>query len=121
MKQAKVKFMNEYGLGKEYNYLTTKKDLVEGDLVIVEAKEFYAVAVFSRYTTEANNATKFIVGKLDLEGIEEDKKVAFEIEKIKQQINERVKEVERQKRLDELASQDAELGSLIKVLRELEG
>ncbi|MBD8046784.1 MULTISPECIES: hypothetical protein [Clostridium] len=69
---ALVKFKG-YQEHMEYSYLTDIDDLKEGDPVVVPTNEFYSVGVFSRYSSNKvhiNNATKYIVQKVDVEGYE---------------------------------------------------
>lgn len=69
---ALVKFKG-YTEHMEYSYLTDIDDLKEGDPVVVPTNEFYSVGVFSRYSSNKihiNNATKWIIQKVDVEEYE---------------------------------------------------
>lgn len=69
---ALIKFKG-YQEFMEYSYLTDIDTLKEGDVVVVPTNSFYSVGVFSRYSRNkhhVNNATKWIVEKVDIEAYE---------------------------------------------------
>lgn len=117
IKGATVRFENDYGKSKEYEYLTSMMDLKQGDLVVVEARDWYQVATFMRYK-KSEKATKHIVQKIDIEEVEKERKIAIRAHEIKEQIKERMKEVREMNAIKELAESDNELSDLVK---ELEG
>lgn len=114
-KHATVRFKDRYGdMSKEYSYLTTQDDFERGDLVVVEAREWYQVAVFERYAQVTKNASKFIVEAVDTEKLEKDKETVKALEDLMDQIEARHREVEEEKRLEALAAQDDEMAELVK-------
>lgn len=113
MKQGFVRFKNKYGDSKEYAYNTSLEGLERGDLVVVEAADWYQVATFERYG-KSDMARKFIVTKIDIEELEENKLRTLEKEDLKKQIELRIKEIEEMNRLEQYAKQDEELSKLLK-------
>lgn len=72
-KVALVKFKG-YAEHMEYSYLTDIEGLKEGDPVVVPTNEFFSVGMFSRYSSNKhhiNNATKWIVQKVDVQAYED--------------------------------------------------
>ena len=120
MKIATVKFQNDYGKSKEYAYVTSISDLEHGDLVVVEARDWYQVATFERYKTEDSMAQRYIIQKVDLEQAAKDKELTEQIENIKNQIDERVRKVKEMEMLNELAAKDETLNDLLKQYKELD-
>lgn len=118
LRTATVRFQNDYGLGKEYAYLTTKSDLKNGDLVVVEARDWYQVVVFERYK-ETDKATKHIVAYINTDEVEKEKEIALKEMDLKEQIETRVREVEEMNRLEELATSDEKLKELVEELKKL--
>lgn len=113
-KRATVRFKDRYGdMSKEYNYLTTRSDFERGDLVVVEAREWYQVAVFERYAQVIENASKFIVEAVDIEKLEKDKETIQALEDLMNQIEARHREIEEEKRLEALAAEDDEMAQLV--------
>lgn len=111
-------YNNNYGLSKEYAYLTTKSDLKNGDLVVVEAQGWYQVALFERYK-ETDKATKHIVTYIDTTQVEEEKEIALREMDLREQIETRIHEVEEMNRLKELAKSDDKLKELVEELKKL--
>lgn len=111
-------FNNNYGLSKEYAYLTTQNNLKEGDLVVVEAQGWYQVAIFERYK-ETDKATKHIVAYIDTDEVEKEKEITLKEIDLKEQIKTRVREVEEMNRLEELAKSDDKLKELVEELKKL--
>lgn len=113
-KHATVRFKDRYGdMSKEYNYLTTRSDFERGDLVVVEAREWYQVAVFERYAQVIENASKFIVEAVDIEKLEKDKETIQALEDLMNQLEARHREIEEEKRLEALAAEDDEMAQLV--------
>lgn len=59
---------------QEYSYKTNLKDLKEGDVLVVQANNSYAIAIFKRYSktkSRIEQATKWIVEKVDIDAFEE--------------------------------------------------
>jgi len=57
----------------EYSYKTNIEDLKKGDVVVVPTNNSFSIAIFSRYSGNAQhvrNATKVIVQKVDTEAYE---------------------------------------------------
>ena len=54
MKYAKVRFKEQRGLSIVYHYRTWIEDLEIGDVLIVEARDWYGVAIFEGYMNESN-------------------------------------------------------------------
>ncbi|MFL0245497.1 hypothetical protein [Candidatus Clostridium stratigraminis] len=72
-KVALIKF-NGYQDFMEYSYLTDIEDLKEKDIVVVPTNNSYSIGYFSRYSSNkqhVNNASKWIVQKVDIETYEE--------------------------------------------------
>lgn len=71
-KVALVKFKG-YQEHMEYSYSTDIEDLKEGDVLVVPTNNSYSIGYFSRYSSNkkhVENATKFIVQKVDIEDYE---------------------------------------------------
>ena len=119
MKIATVRFQNDYGKSKEYAYITSISDLEHGDLVVVEARDWYQIATFERYKTEDSTAHRHIIQKVDLEQATKDKELAVQIENTKSLIDERVRKVKEMEMLNELAAKDEMLNELLKQYKEL--
>ena len=119
MKIATVRFQNDYGKSKEYAYITSISDLEHGDLVVVEARDWYQIATFERYKTEDSMAQRHIIQKVDLEQATKDKELAVQIENTKSLIDERVRKVKEMEMLNELAAKDEMLNELLKQYKEL--
>lgn len=118
MKQAFVRFKNEYGHSKEYGYLTTEENLEKGELVVVEARDWYQVAVFERYG-ESPQATKFIVSTVDIIKLAKDKEAAYKKQSLEEQIELRIKEIERMNRLEKYAEKDKDLAKLLEEFKNI--
>lgn len=121
MKYGNVVFKNEYGFSKTYEYQTTLKNLKVGELVIVEARDWYQIARFEGYKAKSTMANlKYIVAVLDTDRVEQEKEIAKQQQNLKAAIELRVMEIEEEKRLKELAESDSTLKELIDKLNSLE-
>lgn len=72
-KVALVKFPRG-SFEQEYSYNTDIKDLKKDDVIVVQANNSYSIAVFQKYSSTKRNieqATKWIVQKVDVETFEE--------------------------------------------------
>lgn len=120
MKKVAVRFKNQYGeFSKEYHYVTSISNLKQGDIVIVESKDFYGVAVFEEYVSNDVKASKFVIQKLDISEIERDKDLARKIDEVKRKIDERVRELTYINNLKNLAKEDTTLNYLVETLESL--
>lgn len=120
MKQALVKFQNQNGWSdKNYQYITAIEDLEYGDLIVVEVRDTYAVAVFMEYVTNGNG-TKYIVSKIDTEEVEKHKNHEKQKQELLDKIENRMREAEKFERIRKLAEKDAILKELMDELTNLE-
>ena len=120
MKYAKVKFKGQYGLSNAYSYQTWIEDLEIGDVVIVESRDWYGVAIFEGYISESDySPLKYIVGVLDMDRIAEKKEIGKKIVDLETQIENRVLKMEKEQRLEKLAKSDDKLQTLIDELNGL--
>lgn len=120
MKKVAVRFKNQYGeYSKQYNYVTSINNLKQGDIVIVESKDFYGVAVFEEYVSNDVKASKFVIQKLDISEVERDKDLARKIDEVKRKIDERVRELTYMNNLKKLAEEDTTLNYLVGTLESL--
>ncbi|AJA42503.1 hypothetical protein phiCT453A_13 (endogenous virus) [Clostridium phage phiCT453A] len=58
---------------QDYSYKTDMENLKEGDVLVVQANNSYAIALFQRYSKDENKikqATKWVVQKVDVEAFE---------------------------------------------------
>ncbi|BDR75247.1 hypothetical protein [Clostridium tetani] len=58
---------------QDYSYKTDIENLKEGDVLVVEANNSYAIAIFQRYSeikSRVEQATKWVVQKVDIEAHE---------------------------------------------------
>lgn len=72
-KVALVKFPRG-SFDQEYSYKTDIEDLKKDDVLVVQANNSYSIAIFQRYSSTKRNieqATKWIVKKVDIEAFEE--------------------------------------------------
>ena len=105
---------------KKYNYLTDIKDLKEGDLVVVHARNDFALGYFVEYCdiTETPE-TKWITDKVDttkhFKRIENKKRV----EEIKTKLEIERKKVEELQVYEILAERNPEMKSLLEELKGL--
>lgn len=120
-KTVMVQFKNQYGMSKEYAYFTTETDLQNGDLVVVEAQDWYQVASVSKYVVSNSNTTRFVIEKLDLDQLEKDKEKIIEEKQIRASIAARVKEIEERDELRALSERDDVIKGLVERLDELKG
>lgn len=110
IKYVEVRFQ---GTAKKYQYLATMPNLKKGDRVVVEARNWYQIAIFEGYTTKNDIANRYLIGKLDLDMFEEDKKKIEEFYNLEEQIRERVEIVKERQVQEKLASEDRELAMLL--------
>ncbi|EAF2286810.1 hypothetical protein FWK73_11400 [Listeria monocytogenes] len=117
---AKVKFTNEIVKNKyndkTYDYITFFNDLKEGDLIVVGTKFGYSVAEFVCYKDEKGNSNSFIVDKVDTSVYESLRERQYKIKKLSKEIDERAKQALQRKKLDELATSDQELKTMLDTL-----
>lgn len=118
MLKVKVKFTHKYDVQKfgekQYDYLTIEKDLKEGDMVVVETANGFAVARFVRYVENFDvNSQKWILTVIDIEAFQERKKQAKEAMQLRQRIKERAAAVKEQQEYEQLAKEDTGLKSLL--------
>lgn len=118
MLKVKVQFTHKYDVQKfgekQYDYLTIEKDLKEGDMVVVETANGFAVARFVRYVENFEvNSQKWILTVIDIEAFQERKKQAKEAMQLRQRIKERAAAVKEQQEYEQLAKDDTGLKSLL--------
>lgn len=118
MLKVKVQFTHKYDVQKfgekQYDYLTIEKDLKEGDMVVVETANGFAVARFVRYVENFDvNSQKWILTVIDIEAFQERKKQAKEAMQLRQRIKERAAAVKEQQEYEQLAKEDTGLKSLL--------
>ncbi|WP_316002232.1 hypothetical protein [Listeria monocytogenes] len=117
---AKVKFTNEIVKNKyndkTYDYMTFFSDLKEGDLIVVGTKFWYSVAEFVCYKDEKGKSNSFIVDKVDTSVYESLRDRQYKIKKLSKEIDERAKQALQRKKLDELATSDQELKTMLDTL-----
>lgn len=118
MLKVKVQFTHKYDVQKfgekQYDYLTIEKDLKEGDMVVVETANGFAVARFVRYVENFDvNSQKWILTVIDIEAFQERKKQAKEAMQLRQRIKERAAAVKEQQEYEQLAKDDTGLKSLL--------
>lgn len=59
---------------QEYSYKTDLKNLENGDVLVVQANNSYAIAIFQRYSktkSRIEQATKWVIEKVDIDAFEE--------------------------------------------------
>lgn len=112
IKTATVRFENDYGKSKEYVYLTADETLQKGDLVVVEARDWYQVATFERYS-KSKNASKFIVQQVDLEELNQKKEQIQVLDDLMTEMEVRAKEINEMSRLESLAKKDNTMRELL--------
>lgn len=113
---AKVSFFDSHGIvedWRQYDYLALGDNLKEGDLVVVETRNGFKVASFVKYVEVSDKASAFIIDKVDVERVEEYKKLKQEKEEILKAIEKREKELLEEKRLRELANDDEVIKDLV--------
>ena len=120
MEYGRVVFKSQHGFSGGYDYQTSLKDLEFGDLVIVEARDWFQVARFEGYMAKPDRSgLKNIIAVLDMDEIEKNKEIEEEKQRLKDEIELRVSEIEEEKRLGELAESDSSLKELIDQLNSL--
>lgn len=108
----------EWG-SKEFHYFTSLRDLVAGDLVVVETQFGYTVAQVVRYATNSKHAFRYVIQKVELEAHEEFLEKETKLEFIRAEIEERAEAIRERKELEALAAEDSEMKRLIKEMDEL--
>lgn len=118
MLKVKVQFTHKFDVQKfgekQYDYLTIEKNLTEGDMVVVETANGFAVARFVRYVENFEvNSQKWVLTVINIADFEERKKQAKEAMQLRQRIKERAKAIKEQQEYEELAEKDSSLKSLL--------
>lgn len=108
---------------KVYLYRVDIEGLKVGDNVVVEARDSFSVAQFVSYTNRNNLSPnvplKWIVQKVDEEGLEKRKQQQQKIEEIKAKMDERRKQLEEIKIYEILSKDDEEMNALLDQYKKL--
>lgn len=122
---CKVKFEKEdtgYYTSKKYNYLTDIEDLQTGDLIVVHARESFALAYFDCYddTVEEKENTKWVISKVDLS--EHYARIARKekVKLIKEKLEAERKKTEELQIYEILAAANPEIRKLLNELKEIQ-
>jgi len=119
MKIAVVRFPNQYGQSKKYEF-KTDIELQVGDKVVCDTAMGYTVADVVEIKEDSSIAKKWIVSKIDLTAhlirLEKEKKLA----EIKAKLDRKRKEIEEMQILQLLAERDSEFAVLLEEYIELQ-
>lgn len=109
---------------KHYSYFTDIEDLKVGDLVVVENNgEFKVVTVVKTIgltKTQTNNATKWIVSKIDITGYIDKLRKMELVQEIKNELHKRKEEMQEYLLFKQLAETDPKIKDLLSELEKVD-
>jgi hypothetical protein len=116
-----VKFFNQGGaLSNTYHYWTKSNDLKEGDLVVVKLRGVYIVAIVANTDlspAEEALATKWIVGAVQDENMEESIRADRDVEALLKTLETRARKLKTLREYEQLAKEYKRMKKLLKKLR----
>lgn len=102
-----------------YHFFTLIDDLEKGDIVAVRTVNGLRFASFNKYLKASSYAKSFIISKIDEDAIEETVQKEAQVEEIKAQLEDRMREVKRMEEYKAVANTDETMKALLAQLEDL--
>lgn len=102
-----------------YHFFTLIDDLEKGDIVAVRTVNGLRFASFNKYLKASSYAKSFIISKIDEDAIEETVQKEAQIEEVKVQLEDRMREVKRMEEYKAVANTDETMKTLLAQLEDL--
>lgn len=102
-----------------YHFFTLIDDLEKGDIVAVRTVNGLRFASFNKYLKASSYAKSFIISKIDEDAIEETVQKEAQVEEIKAQLEDRMREVKRMEEYKAVANTDETMKTLLAQLEDL--
>lgn len=120
MKYAKVKFIDGF---KEYHFITDIDDLEENDQIVVDTRNGLTIGIFVGYITFPKQTAipimRWVVQKVDTEGLKERIKKAEEAKTLKRKLDYRRKQLLEMETFEKLAENDTEIRNILDQYKEV--
>ena len=106
-------------ISERLHFFTLIDDLEKGDVVAVRTVNGLRFASFNKYLNASSYAKSFIISKIDEDAIEETVQKEAQIEEIKAQLEDRMREVKRMEEYKAVANTDETMKALLAQLEDL--